>query len=90
MFYFFTYGNEIIANCYKLADVQTMVEGLQGEYIWQHTTSKDWVDSVGPYLTNYSNMQLKLYCIHMQAAQSSHSQMALFLTFEWIVGIHLV
>ena len=41
MFYFFTYGNEIIANCYKLADVQTMVEGLQGEYIWQHTTSKD-------------------------------------------------
>ena len=41
MFYFFTYGNEIIANCYKLADVETMVEGLQGEYIWQHTTSKD-------------------------------------------------
>ena len=38
---FFTYGNEIIANCYKLADVQTMVDGLQGEYIWQHTTSKD-------------------------------------------------
>ena len=38
---FFTYGHEIIANCYKLADVQTMVEGLQGEYIWQHTTSKD-------------------------------------------------
>ena len=30
MFYFFTYGNEIIANCYELADVQAMVEGLQG------------------------------------------------------------
>ena len=30
----------------------------------------------------YGIAQLKLYCIHMQAAQSSHSQMALFLTFE--------
>ena len=26
----FYLGNEIIANCYELADVQTMVEGLQG------------------------------------------------------------
>ena len=41
MFYFFTYANEIIANCYQMADVQIMVEGLQGESIWQHATSKD-------------------------------------------------
>ena len=41
VFSFLENRNEIIANCYELADVQTMVEGLQGEYIWQHTTSKD-------------------------------------------------